>query len=339
MITRPLPGAHDLSSGVPSVWWIAVLRLVGLLFAAGLSASRLGLVVHELVGHGGFALVQGGEVTDLRLFWFAGGWISYSLDEPSAAGMLLASIGGLIVEVSLGGALWIGLARADRRATEAGRTRLGIRILRGIGAAIFAHAWWYFATGTWHGFGDGLPTYRALGDARYPVAIAAGLVTCAIAYSCARLVLGAFAAVVPGSRRARIAGVAIAMVTAAVLGATPVAIELSVRSDTRYGAIMKREGDRLAERELVAWQREMQRRGTAVDQAVRDAEARRLAASHREPPFLPVLALLVAAAVAIGAWRARGAPGAIVTRSQLVIAAIVGAGSLAAVIAIDVFFH
>ncbi len=313
--------------------------MAGLLFAAGLAASRLGLLVHELGGHGGFAIVQGGEITDLRLFWFAGGWISYSIDEPSAAGMLLATIGGLVVELGLGGALWIGLARADRRATEQGQTRLGIRIIRGIGAALVAHAWWYFATGTWHGFGDGLPTYRALGDARYPVAIAAGLVTCGVAYSCARLVLGGFFAVVPGTRRARIAGIAIAMLTATGLLAAPAVIEVSMRGDTRYGAIMKREGDRLADRELVAWQREMQRRGTSIDQAAREAEARRLAASHREPPFMPVLALLVAVAIAIGAWRARGAPGAILTRGQLLVAAVVGAGSLAAVIAIDAAFH
>lgn len=338
MITRPPPGAHDLSSGVPSAWWIAVLRLLGLCFAAGLAASRLGLLVHELLGHGGFAIAQGGEINAMKLFWFAGGWINYSIDDPTPAGAMLASMGGLVVEVVLGGALWIGLARADRRATAGGGTRLGLRIVRGAGAAIVAHAGWYFATGTWHGFGDGLPTYRALGDARYPIAIAAGLITCVVAFACARLVFGAFVAVVPGTVRARIIGVAVAGVTAGLLLGLPVAIELSVRSDTRYGAVLKREGERLAERELAAWQREMQRRG-AVDQGARDAEARRLAAQHREPPFLPVLAILIAVAIGIGGWRKQPAPGAASTTRQLIIAAAIGFGSLAAVIAIDAAFH
>lgn len=304
---------------------------------AGLAASRVGLVVHELGGHGGFAVAQGGEINALKLFWFAGGWINYSIEDPTAAGAMLASMGGLVVELVLGGALWIGLARADRRATDAGSTRLGIRILRGAGAAIVGHAGWYFATGTWHGFGDGLPTYRALGDARYPIAIAAGVLTCAVAFACARLVFGAFVAVVPGTRR--IVGVVVAGLTAAMLLGVPVAIELSMRADTRYGAIIRPEAERLAEREAAAWQREMQRRGTTIDREAREAEARRLAARHREPPFLPVLAVLVAAAVVLGAWRARGAAGAVLTGRLLILGAAVGAGSLAAVIAIDAAFH
>jgi len=313
-----------------------VLRLTCLLVCAGLAASRLGLIVHELGGHGGFAIVQGGEITDLRLFWFAGGWIGYSLDEPTAAGMLAASMGGLIVELVLGGALWFGLARSDRLATKAKQTRLGIRIIRGIGAALVAHAWWYFATGTWHGYGDGLPSHRAFGDARYPVAIAAGLVTCVVAFGCARLVLGAFTAVLPGRHRI---GVAIAMAVSAVVLAAPAVVEVRVRGDSRYGTIMKREGDRLAERELIAWQREMKRRGTTIDQTVRATEARRLAERHRQPPFMPVLAVLVAVAIALGAWRARVAPGAAITRRVLVTAALVAAGSLTAVIALDAAFH
>lgn len=308
--------------------WLAVLRLTGLLCAAGLAASRLGLLVHELIGHGGFAVAQGGEITDLRLFWFAGGWISYSVEDPGTAGALATSMGGLIVELVLGGGLWLGLAARPRT--------FGVCILRGIGAAIVAHACWYFATGTWHGYGDGLPAYRGLGDARYPVAIAAGLVTCVVGYACARLVFGVLAEVVPSRKRA---GVAIAMTIAAVVLAVPVVIEMQVRSDHRYGAIMKREGDRLADRELAQWKREMAKTRTPIDPALLAAEARRLASQHREPPFLPVLGLLVLVSIALGARRARDATGVVLTRRHLVIAATIAAGSLISVITIDAAFH
>ncbi len=308
--------------------WLAVLRLTGLLCAAGLAASRLGLLLHELLGHGGFAVAQGGEITDLRLFWFAGGWISYSaIDDPSAAGALATSMGGLIVELVVGGALWLGLANKPET--------LGIRVVRGIGAAIVAHACWYFATGTWHGYGDGLPAHRGLGDARYPIAIVAGLVTCGVAYACARLVLGVFTAVLPSRK---VAGVAIAMTIAAVVLALPAVIEMQLRSDHRYGAIMKREGDRLADRELARWRRELARTRTAIDPALLEAETTRLRSQHREPPFMPVLGVLVLVSIAVGARRARDATGVVLTRRHLVIAAIVAAGSLISVIAIDAAF-
>lgn len=306
-----------------------VLRLAGLLCAAGLAASRLGLLLHELLGHGGFAVAQGGSIDDLRLFWFAGGWISYSIDDPSTAGAVATSMGGLIVELVVGGALWLGLANRDREPT-----RLGIRILRGIGAAITAHACWYFATGTWHGYGDGLPSYRGLGDARYPIAIAAGVVTCALAHACARLVLGMF--VVIAKRRTN---VAIALAIAAVVLAAPVVIEMQLRSDNRYGVIMKREGDRLADREIAQWKRELARTRTPIDPALLEAERERRKAQHREPPFMPVLAVLVLVSIILGARRAHPSPGAELTRRHLVIASIAGLGSLLAVIAIDAAFH
>ncbi|MBA2540693.1 MAG: hypothetical protein H0V17_13730 [Deltaproteobacteria bacterium] len=319
-------------------WWIAVLRLTGLLFLTGMAASRLGLVLHELGGHGGFALAFGGEITDLKLFWFGGGWIGYSIDEPTAATLVAATLGGIILEAVLGAALVIGLARADARATAAARTNLAIRIARGVGAAFVGHACWYFATGTWHGYGDGLPTHRALGDARYPIAIVAGLATSAVAWWAARLVLGALATVIPGSRRARAGAVVASLGIAATLLVVPAVIEFQLRGDQRYGAIMKREGDRRADRELAAWQRERARHGAVIDPAVREAEARRLAARHREPPFMPVLALLVLASIITGAFRARVAEGAAVTKRQLTVAAALAIGSLAAVIALDIAF-
>ena len=299
-----------------------MLRLTALLLCAGLATSRIGLVVHELIGHGGATVAVGGTVTDVQLFYFAGGWIRFR----ATGGQLVIAMGGIAVEAVIGALLVVVFARRDA---------LAGRVARAIGCALIIHASWYLATGTWHGYGDGLPAHRGLGDARYPIAIVAGLVTCGVAYACARLVLGVFTAVLPSRK---VAGVAIAMTIAAVVLALPAVIEMQLRSDHRYGAIMKREGDRLADRELARWRRELARTRTAIDPALLEAETKRLRSQHRESPFMPVLGVLVLVSIAVGARRARDATGMVLTRRHLVIAAIVAAGSLISVIAIDAAF-
>jgi len=191
---------------------LAVLRLAGLLAGVGLATSRLGLVAHALVGHGGVACALGGRVLEVRLFWLAGGWIRYRLEDPGGPGgaaAIAVAIGGIGVEILLGAALWIALAR--RTGTTAAR------LVRGVGAALLVHATWYLAAGTWHGFGDGALLRRELGDARVPVALAAGAGAVAMAYLGARAVLGVLAAMVPGGRAARIGGVVAAVALAGAL--------------------------------------------------------------------------------------------------------------------------
>jgi hypothetical protein len=83
--------------------------------------------------------------------------------------------------------------------------------VRGVGAALAIHAAWYLAAGTWHGFGDGALLRRELGDARIPVALAAGAAAVAMSYAGARAVIGVLAAMVPGARAARIGGTAAAI--------------------------------------------------------------------------------------------------------------------------------
>src|SRR3569623_1791178 len=172
------------------------LRRGALLSCVALATSRLGLLAHELVGHGGTALAVGAKVTDVRLFWFAGGWIRY-VGAGSVAAALAIAMGGIAVETACGTALWLAV-----RGDASGGNTLGRRIVRGIGAALVVHAGWYLATGAYAGFGDGVLLYRELGGARVPVAIAAGGVTCGAAFLGAREVMGALAA----APRHRIAG-------------------------------------------------------------------------------------------------------------------------------------
>ncbi|MEJ7603576.1 MAG: hypothetical protein WKG01_37160 [Kofleriaceae bacterium] len=309
-----------------ATWGFAVIRLTGLLAAVGLVTSRAGLLAHELVGHGGAALLAGGKILEVRLFYVAGGWIRYRLAEPTVAGYAFVEVAGIAVEAVLGLALLLLLIRRDG---------LAARIARGVGAALVVHAGWYFATGTWHGYGDFVRIHRELGAARVPIALAVGLASCAVAFLGARIVLGSIAAAVPGARGRRIAGVATACLLAGGLQIALALGEVRVRRDDTYGTIMQPERERVIARELAAWQRQQPH----VDEAARAARARELAAQHRVLPFAPILAVLLAAAVLLGARRARPAPaGPIATRFVALAAALAG-GSIALVIALDAAFH
>jgi hypothetical protein len=212
---------------------------------------------------------------------------------------------------------------------------LGRRLVRGIGAALVVHATWYLATGAFHGFGDGLVLYRALGSARVPVAIAAGLVTCVAAYLAAQRVLGVLAATLPGSRRARVLGVIVAAALAGGLHAGLAAGELAIRRDPTYAAAMQPQRERDIARELVAWQREQAARGVIVTDEERRAERARLAARHGAFPFAWLLAAATLASVIAGAVRARTIADERIGGRLLAIAAAVACGAICAVILID----
>lgn len=307
-------------------WWIAVARLAVLGTCAGLATSRIGLLAHELVGHGGAAVAMGGTVTDVQLFWFAGGWIRFE----ATGGELVIALGGIAVELIVGLALWIALAR---------RTSLGGRIARAIGAALVLHATWYLATGTWHGFGDGVKLHRELGDAKWLVAIPAALVTMAAGYAAARWVLGALAATIPGGRRRRIVGTVIALVVAGGLQLGAALGEVQLRRDTTYAQAMRREPDLMVARELAQWTEQQVRAGEAPTEQARAEMRRNLAQRHTQFPFAIVLAVLTVLAVGAGAVRTRAVPAAPIATGLLARCAVVCGGSIALVIAIDVVFH
>jgi len=311
-------------------WWVHTARLASILAGVGLATTRLGLVAHELIGHGGTAIACGGSVIDARLFWFAGGWIRYDLPHPyTLSSRLAVSLGGIALELAVGVVLWVVLAR---------RTSLAAKIVRATGAAIAIHAAWYLAVGTYHGFGDGWLVRQVLGDGRYAVAIAAGLVGLAFAYFGARAILGVLAAAIPGDRRARVAGVLVAAALAGGLQAALAAGEVRVRRDTTYGAIMQPESDRLVAKELENWDQEQRARGVQVDDAARRAREAALAAKHRELPFAYILGALTVLAILAGAWRARPGTASSIPTRLLVIVTAIAVWSVALVIAIDAAF-
>ena len=310
-------------------WWLGLARLASILAGVGLVTTRLGLIAHEFVGHGGTALAFGGSVEKVRLFWFAGGWIDYDLPRPyDLTARVAVSLGGIALELVIGLAVWIALAR---------RTSLAGKIARATGGAIVIHAAWYLGAGTYHGFGDGRIVRLAAGDWRYVIAIAAGAVVVGFAFAAARAIIGVLAATVPGGRRAQIAGVIVACVLAGGLQAALAIGEVQLRRDDVYGTVMEPERQRMAAQELAQWEREQKLRG-AIDPEARRARAAELAAKHRELPFAAILAVLTLLAILAGTWRARpGVTDSIPTRLVYKVAAF-AAGSVALVIAIDAAF-
>jgi len=309
-------------------WWLAVARLTTVLAGVGLTTSRLGLVGHELVGHGGVVLACGGRVLDVGLFWFAGGWIRYDLAIRTRDVMLAVALGGIALELAVGLALWF----AARRPT------LGMQLVRAVGAALVVHACWYLATGTWHGYGDGALLRRELGDARWVVAIPAGAAAIGFAYAGARAILGVLAATVPGRRAARIGGLVLAVLVAGGLQLGLALGEVAIRGDRTYGAIMQTARERVIAQELARWERAQGLQGRELDRVARQARARALADQHRELPFAPVLGVLVLAAIAAGAARARAGEAAPVPRRLVAIVTASAVVSVALVIALDIAF-
>src|SRR5690242_15218666 len=95
------------------------------LFALGVAlvTSRVGLVLHEVVGHGVAAMAYGAEIREVHLYATAGGWISYDRDAPwTWTGALVVQLAGIAVELVLAAvaalvARWA--ARRDRPALAA----------------------------------------------------------------------------------------------------------------------------------------------------------------------------------------------------------------------------
>ena len=297
------------------------MRLTGLLLAIALATSRFGLLGHELVGHGGTVVLVGGRVTDVQLFWFAGGWIRYQFASPvGTAARLAIAMGGVAIEAVCGAALWT-LVRGDT---------LGKRLLRAIGATFVVHATWYFATGAWHGYGDGQLLYRELGSARFPVAMFAGTITCVCGFFAARQIVGPLVATT--SRRWMFV---IAALLAGGIDAGLAVGEVELRQDTTYADVMQPERERVVDRDLERWA-VYERKGNATEEQ-RAAERARLEKVHHTFPFAWVLAACAVIAILAGAWRslARATERSPITNGLIARATICAVIAITAVVTID----
>jgi hypothetical protein len=303
------------------------VRLALLVFAIALATSRLGLLLHEVIGHGLVAIGLGGDITGWSLHTFGGGWVGFARAEPwTGAAALAVTLGGIAVE----GVAAVLLTVGARRTRGAARLALG-----GAAWALAIHAAFYLAAGTFHGFGDGALLRHRLGDARWLVVAPAAAAAIALGYLAAKNVLPRLRQLVPAATPNRQLGaIALALAAAGAAHATLTIAELKLRKDPKYGVVMQSEKDRTVARELAQRIAAAEASGQQLQPDQIRAARRELERRHRDVPFAPALGIAIAAAVILGALRSppAGDARAPSTRTLAVSAAIATASVLLVVL-------
>ncbi len=126
-----------------------------LLFLSG----RIGLFLHEFMGHALFWRMLGGGLGGFRLFVFGGGWVCFAPlpagTNPSFFSRLLVELGGIAVELLVGVLLILML-----RFVTANRSVRGL--MAATSAVLIVHSLFYLFTGTYYGAGDGHTLFYVL---------------------------------------------------------------------------------------------------------------------------------------------------------------------------------
>jgi hypothetical protein len=273
-------------------------RLSAALFLVGLIASRLGLVLHELAGHGGAAALLGGKVVAYRLFLFGGGWVRYEAGpEYGLAGSIAVSLAGIAVEIAAGAAALLLAGRV--------RAPLARLALVGFAAAALVHAGFYLAAGTHVGYGDGSQLHAELGAARGALVWPAAAAVVVIG-----LVLARRMAVLAGdwvgarSRAGRVVALVSAAAAAALAHGALTVTERALVRDETYGRIMKPDGERRVDREIARIAAEARAQGAPLGEGELAAVRAALERRQRSFPLIPVLAILLTLACVAGVWLA-----------------------------------
>jgi hypothetical protein len=267
----------------------AAVRLGLVMFLVGLATSRIGVLVHEFVGHGALAHALGGTVNDYHLFLFGGGYVRYTgRADWSGVEQVLVSMGGIVLELGVGAAaLVVGLRLP--------RPSVGALMVLGFAAATIVHGLFYLATGTHHGYGDGWRLHHLLGSHRiWLVAGAAVAVLATGAWFAARIA----ELVEPWlPERRPLAALAGAVLLAATAHGALTIVELRWQARAQYQAAMTPESTRRVTRALA----EFQKTPRTAEQVA--AARRALERRYRSFPLRPVLGVALVIAVLAGATR------------------------------------
>lgn len=275
------------------------------LFALGVAliTSRVGLVTHELVGHGGAAKACDADIREVHLYFTAGGWIGYDRTAPwTWTEALVVQLAGIAVELVMAAIAAAGAWWAARRGRSALAAAIG-----GAALGLFVHAGFYLAAGTHHGVGDGSLLHQELGGARAWVVWPMAVVLVVVTYAGARRLGTLVRAWLPArSTAAQLGALAVALATAAGAHAGMAAAELALRPSPTYQAIMKPAREKAIDRDVAAWAEAEARAGRAPDRTAVRARRQRLDAERpRTFPFGPLLGVMIALAAAVGAARGR----------------------------------
>ena len=278
-------------------------RLAVALTLCALLTSRLTLVFHEFLGHGGGVLLAGGEVTDHRLFLFGGGWVSFVRPGGFSTGQLVViSLAGVLLEVAVALAALL----LSRRYPRGAVAHLALQCFAFID---LIHATFYVAAGTHHGFGDGVALHRALGDQRVFLVAPLTLAVLALGFAGGRSLIRSLAHWhVHAGRGGLLARVGAAAVVAVAVHGGLMLIERETTADPTYAEVMKREAERRADRQLQAMIEVRQREGAGVVVDLEEVARVRqqLVEQYRPFPLLPLLIAGLAICCAVGAWAGAG---------------------------------
>jgi hypothetical protein len=275
------------------------LRLSLVFSIAGLLASRIGLLVHEFIGHGGMAYALGGKVPEWRLFLFGGGWIRYNRNPWYSTGQEIAiALAGCGSELIFAALVWLVSTRVE------GVPRAMARI---VAMLLCAHVCVYISTGTHYGYGDGTKLHELLSPLlRHVLVVGLSLVMAGLAYALAKqaLLLAALLELGSGLRRIALATAAV-MVATIVHGSLYYGERAIIDPDQTYEAMMQREVERRAATyaALLAKQERNAGQTWTVQQEVKAKEA--YVEKHEPWPLRPLLVLLGALASALACWRFR----------------------------------
>jgi hypothetical protein len=266
------------------------------LFALGVAmvTSRVGLIAHELLGHGGAAMACDADIREVRLYVTAGGWISYERTAPwTWSEALVVQLAGIAIELAIAAAAAaVAVRRPGVTAVAFGGAALGLAL----------HAGFYLAAGTYHGVGDGALLHRALGGQRLWLALPVAAALIAVAFIGARRLASTVRAWLPARTAAgQLAALLLALAVAGGAHAGLAAAEVAARPSPTYETIMRPARQRDIDRDVATWIDAESARGRTPDVATVRARRRQLERERPEAPFGLLLGIALVVATAAGA--------------------------------------
>jgi hypothetical protein len=275
----------------------AFLRLSALVASVALLTSRIALLVHEFGGHAAPATMFGGRLTGWYLFLFAGGRVSYRLGDLATGRRLVVSLGGIALELVMGGAAFLLARRARRDAPVA-------FALLCVGTVLLGHAGMYLARGVHYGFGDGALLARCLGAARVVVVLAASAVAVGAAFAGGRRLARFAAAFFAGTTRRAAAAILLVFACACVVHGALAFTEVRWFPDPAWVRLMEDASLGAAREEVARRLAEARRRGEQPPSAEEQARMLEALERARRPwPLDPVLVLAVVGSLGAGVVR------------------------------------